>query len=99
MKRFIKFTVKRHLESQPFYHILPMDTEKAMDFILFKNATWIEGEYYPEYQVLTDVEALIYVKTFIESEREANLEDSDEYINNLLSQLRECYGIDYKPNN
>lgn len=96
MKQFIKFQAKYFGETNSIDVIEVLNPEKALDYIksqnnLYKDCMW----FFPVYTVLTPDEALKYVIAFIKSEQDYNLEDSEEHINNLLTQLEECYNIKY----
>lgn len=99
MKQFIKFEAQYYMDEHPFHVVKAIDPEKAQNYINFMNTTWSGGIYSQEYHIMTPDEALKHTIAVIKAEKENDLEDSKEFINNLLTQLKECYGIDYKPNN
>lgn len=99
MKQFIKFEAQYYMDEHPFHVVHAMDPEKAEDYINYMNSVWSGGTYSQEYHVMTPDEALKHVIDTIDREKQEKLEDSEEFINNLLTQLKECYGIDYKPLN
>lgn len=99
MRQFVKFTVQYYMDEHPFDTIQAMDPEKAQDYINFMNSIWSEGYYSPEYHVMTPDEALKHTIAVIKREHDNPQDDSEEFIANILKELKECYGIDYKPIN
>ena len=99
MRKFIKFTAKYLGETSSFDVIECLSPDKAQDYIKMKNNLHAGYVFFSTYQVLEPDEALKYTIAFIKSAQDDDLEDTPEYINNLLSNLKECYGIDYNPQN
>lgn len=99
MRKFIIFFIKYNDEQNLVENVQVMEPEKAQDYISFMDATWTKGQYARTTHVMGASEALQYVIDTIEQELKFQLDDAGERINNLLSNLKECYGIDYKPNN
>lgn len=99
MRKFIIFFIKYNDEQNLVESVETVSPDKATDFINLKNSIWIKGQYASTYHVMTAPEALQYVIDVIKRENEFKLEDYEERINNLLSKLKECYGIDYKSQN
>lgn len=99
MRKFVKFTAQYYLDKYPFDTIQVIDPEKAQDYIKMKNNLHVGYFFFPTYRVLEPDEALKYTIAFIKGAQDDDLEDTPEYINNLLSDLKECYGIDYNPQN
>lgn len=99
MKQFIKFEAQYYLDDHSFYTVKVMEPEKAEAYIKYMNSVWSGGYYYPEYHVMTDVEALVHAKAVIKEEMLADLDDSAEIVTKVLTELKECYGIEYNSNN
>lgn len=104
MRKFVEFVVQYLIPDDPVPFTTKvtkaMEPEKALDYINYRNSIRSDVHYCPkEFRVLDEIDALKYVLLVIEEEQTMPLDDSEERINNLLSELKECYNIDYKPNN
>lgn len=99
MKQFIKFEAQYYMDEHPFHVVHAMNPEKAEDYIKYMNSVWSGGTYSQEYHVMAPDEALKHTIAVIKSEHDNPRDDSEEFIANILKELKECYGIDYKPLN
>lgn len=96
MKKFVKFTFQDYMDIESYEEVQVMAPDDAMKHINHMNAMWSGGYYDKQYHVMTNDEALAYAKKRINQEKEVKMPDSEEFIERIVSALKECYDIDYK---